>query len=319
MKSGEGAADPAADANGKKTSARKQTFVPDVLEDFERRVMDDDQERQDFALIESDAQLSADEEKLLDELGIHGTTRREFLGHCMAAVVGTFAFQLLAKEQALAALDAAPDAVSAATIGLENAVKVVLKINGSTQNLEVDSRTALLDALRERLGLTGTKKGCDQGQCGACTVIVDGRRVLSCLTLTASCDGKEVTTIEGLAKGDQLHPMQAAFIKHDGFQCGYCTPGQICSAVALLQEARNGEASHVTENLRTRVRDLSLSDEEIRERMSGNICRCGAYSGIVAAIREVQSGRATARSWKFASEEEIFFARNEKWKADEIV
>ncbi len=281
--------------------------------------MDDDEERQDFALIESDAQLSADEEKLLDELGIFGATRREFLGQCMAAVVGTFAFQLLAKEKALAALDAAPDAVSAATVGLENAVKVVLKINGSTQNLEVDSRTALLDALRERLGLTGTKKGCDQGQCGACTVIVDGRRVLSCLTLTASCDGKEVTTIEGLAKGDQLHPMQAAFIKHDGFQCGYCTPGQICSAVALLQEARNGEASHVTENLRTRIRNLSLSDEEIRERMSGNICRCGAYSGIVAAIREVQSGRETARAWNFASDEEILLARNEEGKADEIV
>jgi xanthine dehydrogenase YagT iron-sulfur-binding subunit len=281
--------------------------------------MDDDQERQDSALIEGDAQLTADEEKLLDELGIHGTTRRDFLGHCMAAVVGTFAFQLLAKEKALAALDAAPEAVSAPTVGFENAVKVVLKINGSTQNLEVDSRTVLLDALRERLGLTGTKKGCDQGQCGACTVIVDGRRVLSCLTLTASCDGKDVTTIEGLAEGDQLHPMQTAFIKHDGFQCGYCTPGQICSAVALLQEARNGEASHVTENLRTRIQNLSLSDEEIRERMSGNICRCGAYSGIVAAIREVQSGRETAQTWRFASEEEIRLARNERGISNEVV
>jgi xanthine dehydrogenase YagT iron-sulfur-binding subunit len=230
-----------------------------------------------------------------------------------------FAFQLLAKEKALAALDAAPEAVSAPTVGFENAVKVVLKINGSTQNLEVDSRTVLLDALRERLGLTGTKKGCDQGQCGACTVIVDGRRVLSCLTLTASCDGKDVTTIEGLAEGDQLHPMQTAFIKHDGFQCGYCTPGQICSAVALLQEARNGEASHVTENLRTRIQNLSLSDEEIRERMSGNICRCGAYSGIVAAIREVQSGRETAQTWRFASEEEIRLARNERGISNEVV
>ena len=225
----------------------------------------DDQERQDFALIESDAQLSADEEKLLDELGVFGATRREFLGQSMAALLGTFAFQLLAKEKALAALAASPDAVFAPTAGLENAVKVVLKINGSTQNLEVDSRTALLDALRERLGLTGTKKGCDQGQCGACTVIVDGRRVLSCLTLAASCEGKEVTTIEGLAKGDQLHPMQAAFIKHDGFQCGYCTPGQICSAVALLQEAKNGDASHVTENLRTRAANLSS-----RMKRSGN-------------------------------------------------
>jgi xanthine dehydrogenase YagT iron-sulfur-binding subunit len=150
-------------------------------------------------------------------------------------------------------------------------------------------------------------------------VIVDGRRVLSCLTLTASCDGKDVTTIEGLAEGDQLHPMQTAFIKHDGFQCGYCTPGQICSAVALLQEARNGEASHVTENLRTRIQNLSLSDEEIRERMSGNICRCGAYSGIVAAIREVQSGRETAQTWRFASEEEIRLARNERGISNEVV
>ena len=203
--------------------------------------------------------------------------------------------------------------------GVENAVKVLLKINGSTQRLEVDSRTALLDALRERLGLTGTKKGCDQGQCGACTVIVDGRRVLSCLTLAASCEGKQVTTIEGLAEGDELHPMQAAFIKHDGFQCGYCTPGQICSAVALLQEAKNGDASHVTNNLRTSAQNLRLSDQEIRERMSGNICRCGAYPGIVAAIREVHSGRETAQTWHFATDEEIAVALNQEGKADEIV
>jgi xanthine dehydrogenase YagT iron-sulfur-binding subunit len=310
---------PAVGANREKNGAGKQAFVPGVLEDLERRIMDDDQERLDFALTENDVQLSADEEKLLDELGVFGATRREFLGQCMAAVLGTFAYQLLTTERSLAALVPSPDAVSASTAGLENAVKVLLKINGSTQNLEVDSRTALLDALRERLGLTGTKKGCDQGQCGACTVIVDGRRVLSCLTLAASCDGKEVTTIEGLAKGDQLHPMQSAFIKHDGFQCGYCTPGQLCSAVALLQEARNGEASHVTENLRTQGRNLSLSDEEIRERMSGNLCRCGAYPGIVAAIREVQSGRETARTWNFASDEAIVLARNEEGKADEIV
>jgi xanthine dehydrogenase YagT iron-sulfur-binding subunit len=194
-----------------------------------------------------------------------------------------------------------------------------LKINGATQSVEVDSRTALLDLLRERLALTGTKKGCDQGQCGACTVIVDGRRVLSCLTLAATCDGKEVTTIEGLAEGNELHPIQAAFIKHDGFQCGYCTPGQICSAVALLNEARNGDASHVTKNLRIKARNLKLSDEEIRERMSGNICRCGAYPRIVAPIREVRSGRETAQAWHIASEEEIAAALREEDKGDETV
>jgi xanthine dehydrogenase YagT iron-sulfur-binding subunit len=194
-----------------------------------------------------------------------------------------------------------------------------LKINGAAQSLEVDSRMTLLDSLRERLDLTGTKKGCDQGQCGACTVIVDGRRVLSCLTLTAQCEGKSVTTVEGLAKGDELHPMQAAFIKHDGFQCGYCTPGQLCSAVALLQEAKNGDASHVTQNLRSSARNIKLTDEEIRERMSGNICRCGAYPGIVAAIREVQSGRETAQTWHFATDDEIAAVMNKEDKTDEIV
>ena len=226
--------------------------------------MDDNQERKDFSSSQSDLQISADEETLLDQLGISGAASRKFLGQSMAALLGTFAFHLLAKEESFATLAASPDAVFAPNAGVENAVKVLLKINGSTQRLEVDSRMALLDALRERLGLTGTKKGCDQGQCGACTVIVDGRRVLSCLTLAASCEGKEVTTIEGLADGDNLHPMQAAFIKHDGFQCGYCTPGQICSAVALLQEAKNGSASHVTNNLRTNAQNLRLSDQEIR-------------------------------------------------------
>ncbi|MEG4806011.1 2Fe-2S iron-sulfur cluster-binding protein [Microcoleus sp. F8-D3] len=281
--------------------------------------MDDNQERKDFSSTESDSQLSADEETLLDQLGISGAARRKFLGQSMAALLGTFAFHLLAREETFATLAASPEAVFAQTPGVENAVKVLLKINGSTQRLEVDSRTALLDALRETLGLTGTKKGCDQGQCGACTVIVDGRRVLSCLTLAASCEGKEVTTIEGLADGDNLHPMQAAFIKHDGFQCGYCTPGQICSAVALLQEAKNGDASHVTNNLRTIAQNVRLSDEEIRERMSGNICRCGAYPGIVAAIGEVQSGRETAQAWHFASDEEIAAALNQEGKADATV
>lgn len=285
--------------------------------------MDDNQEPGNLIAI-GEEPLSADEEKLLDELGLVGATRREFLGQSAAVVLGTFAAQLLAQEEALAALPAAPGAVSASAVRMENALRVSLEINGTMQHLTIDSRTALLDALRENIGLTGTKKGCDQGQCGACTVMVDGRRVLSCLTLAASCDGKEVTTIEGLARGEQLHPMQAAFIKHDGFQCGYCTPGQICSAVALLQEARNGEASHVTENVRSRGRNLTLSETEIKERMSGNICRCGAYPGIVAAIQEVQSGRRTAQTWDFASEEQILLARHEttpveEGKADEIV
>ena len=158
----------------------------------------------------------------------------------------------------------------------------------------------LLDTLRERLELTGSKKGCDHGQCGACTVMIDGRRVLSCLTFAAACEDREVTTIEGLANGNDLHPMQASFIKHDGFQCGYCTPGQICSAVALMSEAKNGEASYVTNNARQTGKDIKLSNEEIRERMSGNICRCGAYPNIVDAIREVHGDKAVAQVWQFA-------------------
>jgi xanthine dehydrogenase YagT iron-sulfur-binding subunit len=167
---------------------------------------------------------------------------------------------------------------------------VNLQINSVKQSIELEPRVTLLDALRERLGFTGTKKGCDHGQCGACTVLVDGRRVLSCLMLAAQCEGSLVTTIEGLANGEELHPMQAAFIRHDSFQCGYCTPGQICSAVALMEEAKNGEASYVTENLRAQSHDLPLSDDEIRERMSGNLCRCGAYANIIAAIQEVHVG-----------------------------
>lgn len=267
--------------------------------------------------------ISADEEKLLDQLGIFGESRRRFLGKSLMAGLGAFAFQLLAKEHVLASIESSPEALFAQNSGLENAVSVAFRVNGAQRSLNVDSRMSLLDALRERLELTGTKKGCDQGQCGACTVIVDGRRVLSCLTLAATCKGKSVTTVEGLAKGDELHPMQAAFIKHDGFQCGYCTPGQICSAVALLDEAKNGDASHVTRNVRSSARNLKLSDDEIRERMSGNICRCGAYPGILAAVREVQSGRETAQTWHFATDDEIAAVMtdqiNGEGKSDAIV
>lgn len=168
-------------------------------------------------------------------------------------------------------------------------LNVKLKINGNEHSLAVDTRTSLLDALREQLDLTGSKKGCDHGQCGACTVIVDGKRQLSCLTLAGMCDDREVTTIEGLANGDKLHPMQKAFVDHDGLQCGYCTPGQICSAVAMMQEAKRGEGSYATADLRTTIPNLQLSGDEIRERMSGNICRCGAYPNIVRAIQEVQT------------------------------
>jgi xanthine dehydrogenase YagT iron-sulfur-binding subunit len=164
------------------------------------------------------------------------------------------------------------------------AVKVELHINGNTHSLTLDPRTTLLDALREHLALTGSKKGCDHGQCGACTVLIEGRRINSCLTLAVMHDGQSVTTVEGLAAGNQLNPLQAAFVDHDGFQCGYCTSGQICSAIGMLGESREGMPSYVTEDLSQP--GAELSDAEIRERMSGNICRCAAYPNIVAAIKQ---------------------------------
>jgi xanthine dehydrogenase YagT iron-sulfur-binding subunit len=167
--------------------------------------------------------------------------------------------------------------------------KVSFVVNGKSHELELDTRTTLLDALREHLHLSGTKKGCDHGQCGACTVIVDGRRINSCLTLAVMHEGDDITTIEGLGTPEHLHPMQAAFVKHDGYQCGYCTPGQICSAVAVLDEIKAGIPSHVSADLTTRPQ---LTAPELRERMSGNICRCGAYSNIVDAIVEVAGGKA---------------------------
>ena len=168
-------------------------------------------------------------------------------------------------------------------------MKVALNVNGKPVSVTVDTRTTLLDTLREHLHLTGTKKGCDHGQCGACTVIAGGRRINSCLTLAVMHDGDDITTIEGLGMPDHLHPMQAAFVKHDGFQCGYCTPGQICSAVATLDEIRRGIPSHVSVDL---VAAPSVTPAEIRERMSGNICRCGAYSNIFDAIQDVAGVKA---------------------------
>ena len=198
-------------------------------------------------------------------------------------------------------LQAAAAVSAAATVGVPHAAfaqqqpgaeqtgAITLRINGTSKTLTLDTRTSLLDALRENLQLTGSKKGCDHGQCGACTVLLDGRRVNACLTLAFAAQGAEITTIEGLSPGDSistLHPMQAAFLEHDGFQCGYCTPGQICSAVALIDEAKKGELSIVS--FRTGKTDKpAMTDDEIRERMSGNLCRCGAYPNIVAAVRAV--------------------------------
>jgi xanthine dehydrogenase YagT iron-sulfur-binding subunit len=162
--------------------------------------------------------------------------------------------------------------------------EVTMKVNGLSRSLTLDTRTSLLDALREHFKLTGTKKGCDHGHCGACTVLVNGTRINACLSLAVMHEGDSVTTIEGLGTADDMHPMQAAFVKHDGFQCGYCTPGQICSAVTVLEEVERGVPSHVTGDLTAPV---TLTNLELRERMSGNICRCGAYSNIAEAIAEV--------------------------------
>jgi len=208
------------------------------------------------------------EVRKLNELSIfdHSETRRKFIkqvaGTSVAIAIGP---NLLGS----APLDHA-DSTSPAG-ALADSINVHLKINGKAYALDIDPRVSLLDALRERLQLTGSKKGCDHGQCGACTVLVNGRRINSCLTLAVMHESDEITTIEGLANGKELHPMQAAFVEQDGFQCGYCTPGQICSAVALLKE------NHAN------------NDDEIREWMSGNICRCGAYAGILAAIKEAKT------------------------------
>ena len=206
--------------------------------------------------------------------------RRQMLKATTVAVGGVTAAAALAPAEATAA--AAP--AQAATQTAPATMSVLLRVNGTEHQLMVDPRTTLLDALRERLHLTGSKKGCDQGQCGACTVLVDGRRVTSCLTLAVMQEGHDITTIEGLGTPNNLHPLQAAFIRHDGFQCGFCTPGQICSAVGMLEEMRAGVPSHVTADLDASPQPTPM---EFRERMSGNLCRCGAYSNIQEAIAEV--------------------------------
>jgi xanthine dehydrogenase YagT iron-sulfur-binding subunit len=200
----------------------------------------------------------------LDDLLIFGSpeTRRRFLKQVGATGAAVTIGPSLMGFGAVQAAESAPAA------GAVTRSKVTLKINGKEHALEIDPRTTLLDALREHLQLTGSKKGCDHGQCGACTVLVNGRRINSCLSLAIVHESDEITTIEGLANGDQLHPVQAAFLEHDGFQCGYCTPGQICSAVACIAEGH------------------AKSDADIREWMSGNLCRCGAYPNIVAAVKE---------------------------------
>jgi xanthine dehydrogenase YagT iron-sulfur-binding subunit len=206
------------------------------------------------------------------------TSRRGFLGQALTAAGAAIA--------APAVINAAQGDSEPKTTLAAGETQISLKINGKTQTLALEPRVTLLDALREKLGLTGSKKGCDRGQCGACTVLIDGQRVYSCLTLAIMQDGKTITTIEGLASGEQLHPVQTAFLDNDGLQCGYCTPGQICASVALLNEVQRGAASAITPELTQPPQLTDLSTAEIRERLSGNLCRCSAYNGIVAAVQQ---------------------------------
>jgi xanthine dehydrogenase YagT iron-sulfur-binding subunit len=225
--------------------------------------------------------MSSQEYNQMDH--INETRRGLLIGGALSATAA--ALPSLAAAQPRPPGDAVPATTPRPVIS-----KVALRVNGQSHQLDLDTRTTVLDMLREHLHLTGTKKGCDQGQCGACTVIVNGRRINSCLSLAVMHEGDEITTIEGLGTPDKLHPMQAAFIKHDGYQCGYCTPGQICSSVAVLDEIAHGVPSHVTADL---TANPVLSLAELRERMSGNICRCGAYSNIMDAFTEVAGATDT--------------------------
>ena len=207
------------------------------------------------------------------------TSRRNFLGQALTAAGTAIAAPSLLNQATAAKEEQAMQAT-------EGEMPVKLSVNGEMRSLTIEPRVTLLDTLRERLGLTGSKKGCDHGQCGACTVLIDGQRVYSCLTLAVMQEGKQIVTVEGLAKGDVLHPVQTAFIDNDGFQCGYCTPGQICASVALLDEIKRGCASAITPNLTSPPQLAGLSEAEIKERLSGNLCRCSAYNGIVAAVQQ---------------------------------
>ena len=216
------------------------------------------------------------------KLSIKQKSRRIFLGRSLTA-----AGAAIAGPSMIQASQEYTDQESAMASSATGETTLQLNINGQSQTLSIEPRVTLLDALRETLGLTGSKKGCDHGQCGACTVLIDNQRVYSCLLLAVMQDGKTIATIEGLANGDNLHPVQTAFIDNDGFQCGYCTPGQICASVALLDEVNNGAVSYVTPDLNSTPQLASLSDTEIKERLSGNLCRCSAYNGIVAAVQQV--------------------------------
>jgi xanthine dehydrogenase YagT iron-sulfur-binding subunit len=221
---------------------------------------------------------------MLQRNNLEMSRRNLLLGAATSVMLGAASKRAFAQDSPNAMGRASALASEAPSLG-----QVSIRVNGVLRDLAVDTRTTLLDALREHLHLTGTKKGCDHGQCGACTVIVDGRRINSCLTLAVMHQGDDVTTVEGLGTPERMHPMQAAFVEHDGYQCGYCTSGQICSAVAVLDEVKAGIPSHVTDDLNA---DPQLTNIELRERMSGNICRCGAYSNIAEAIAEVAGRHA---------------------------
>ncbi|WP_071189963.1 2Fe-2S iron-sulfur cluster-binding protein [Trichormus sp. NMC-1] len=205
------------------------------------------------------------------------TSRRGFLEQALTTAGAAITVPSLLNQRSVA---------KETNSGGKGEMNMTLNVNGEQRALTVEPRVTLLDALRERLGLVGSKKGCDHGQCGACTVLIDGQRVYSCLSLAVMQEGKKIVTIEGLATGNTLHPIQAAFIDNDGFQCGYCTPGQICASVALLEEVKRGCTSAVTSDLNNPPQLAQLSEAEIKERLSGNLCRCSAYNGIVAAVQQ---------------------------------
>ena len=217
-----------------------------------------------------------------DKLSSKQKSRRNFLGRSLTAAGAAIAAPTL-----LNACQDQDSQASGVTSSSEGETSLELNINGQSLTLNVEPRVTLLDALRETLGLTGSKKGCDHGQCGACTVLIDNQRVYACLTLAVMQEGKKIITIEGLANGDDLHPVQTAFIDNDSFQCGYCTPGQICASVALLDEVKNGAVSYLTPDLNSPPQLANLSEAEIKERLSGNLCRCSAYNGIVASVLQV--------------------------------